>query len=80
MPYYGLFTMAHPTMETKLSRDQAIKVNAALQLARQKLHLYFQNSDGRYLGGMEFSALIKLIDEARAITPVHPPSSAEAGR
>lgn len=34
-----------------------------LVAARQKLIIYRDNSSGEYLGGMEYTMLIKLIDE-----------------
>lgn len=36
----------------------------ALMLAREKLAIYRAAHGGEYLGGMEYSALMKLIDEA----------------
>ena len=36
----------------------------ALMQAREKLALYRQQHSGEYVGGMEYSSLLKLIDEA----------------
>lgn len=37
---------------------------AALRAAKQKLELYRAQHSGEYIGGMEYTALIALIDEA----------------
>lgn len=42
-------------------RDEA---RAALRAAKQKLHLYRAKHSGEYIGGMEHSALMTMIDEA----------------
>ncbi len=36
----------------------------ALTLAREKLKLYRAQHSGEYIGGMEYTALMQLIDEA----------------
>jgi len=46
------------------SKDTEKKLRAALTAAREKLILYRAGSNGEYLGGMEFSALIRAIDDA----------------
>lgn len=42
-------------------RDQA---REALRAAKKKLQLYRAQHSGEYIGGMEFSALMQVIDEA----------------
>lgn len=42
-------------------RDEA---RAALQAAKQKLQVYRAQHSGEYIGGMEYEALIRMIDEA----------------
>lgn len=37
---------------------------AALRLSQEKLNFYFEANGGEYLGGIEFSALMLLIDTA----------------
>ena len=40
------------------------RLREALLRAREKLAIYREHSDGRYNGGMEHQALMKLIDRA----------------
>lgn len=54
-----------------LSRDQfntllerSDQKREALIKAREKLQLYRANCSGEYVGGMEYTALIKIMDEA----------------
>lgn len=48
------------------SKDVSLQALAnareTLKLAKQKLHLYRTNSDGEFLGGMEYTALVKRIE------------------
>jgi hypothetical protein len=49
-----------------MSADQTriAHLERALAYAREKLVLYRQVHSGEYIGGMEFTSLIRLIDEA----------------
>jgi len=40
------------------------KLRTALGYAREKLALYRAEHDGSYVGGIEYAALLRLIDEA----------------
>ncbi len=44
--------------------DRSAKRRLALMQAREKLALYRAEHSGEYIGGMEYTALLKLIDEA----------------
>ena len=40
------------------------KLEHALRIARDKLRIYREQSDGKYQGGMEYKMLMNLIEEA----------------
>ena len=47
-----------PFQSLKKERDEAVRV---LTLAEEKLTAYFADNGGKYVGGMEYSALMNLI-------------------
>lgn len=44
---------------------------SVIKQAREKLEIYRDHSDGAYHGGIEHTALIRNIDTALAMVPVH---------
>lgn len=48
-------------------RAVAARKNLALSRALEKLKLYRAERDGKYPGGMEYTALVKFIEEAHAL-------------
>ncbi len=50
--------------ENATLREQSKKLREALLMARQKLVLYRANSSGAYHGGMEYTALLSMINAA----------------
>lgn len=47
-----------------MTNEDKCSIRLALIAAREKLKIYFKNTNGEYQGGVEYSQLIKLIDKA----------------
>jgi hypothetical protein len=50
--------------EHRALRQQVLLLSEALKQAREKLVLYRKDHSGIYIGGVEYTALIRQIDEA----------------
>ena len=51
-----------------MSNKQIELLRSVLDHAREKLEIYRDHSDGAYRGGVEHTALIRMIDESLAVT------------
>jgi hypothetical protein len=46
--------------------ESEMRLASALLYAKEKLRLYREAHDGRYVGGVEYTELMRIIDEALA--------------